>query len=600
MSDPVGSIKPNPLAFAYDAENLYERTVANLMGGARYEIIDGLALDFQAGTDIFFGTGQYFSGNYVSNYHPNASISNSRSITIQTTTQLSYDKTLSEIHRISAVIAVETQKYTNKSSNSSASDLKFAELKYYNLGQAGSFSAGSGFSKSTLLSYLGRINYSLLDRYLFSVSVRRDGSSKFAEGKKFSTFPSAAVAWNLRNESFMQDIDLFSKLKIRASWGLTGSQAIGSYATQSLYNGVIASFTPNGRTSGIQIGNPGNIDLTWETTEQTNLGLEVGFFNGRLNVEVDYFAKHTRDLLLNKSVPMYIGGGNIVSNVGETKNTGWELLINAVPVSTGNIKWETQFNISKVKNQVTSLGKEKRVFSEPNISGIQGQPEFIYAVGESLGSFWGLKYLGTWKKGQETEAARYNKVPGDARYEDLDNDGSITGEDYQIIGCGVPKISLGWNNTVQVKNFSFNMFFEGMLDFDKLNHTMAQNFVGIDTRYPTLAAIKERYIPGVNESAFYPAFSTTNVWETHSTMFLENSSYIRLKNISVGYDFKIKNYVKMKVSLNALNLLTITKYKGIDPESSNVGGGGSDIVQSVDYGAYPNSKAYTIGIDITF
>lgn len=163
-------------------------------------------------------------------------------------------------------------------------------MKYDNLAQAASNSVGSDYSMWALLSYLGRINYTLMDKYLFSVSVRRDGSSKFADGHKFSTFPAMAIAWNLGNEEFIKKLNIFDKLKLRASWGLTGSQAISPYATLATYNtSVYYAFTTGGRTNGIQMGNPGNTDLKWETTEQLDFGLELGFFNNRLNVELDYF-----------------------------------------------------------------------------------------------------------------------------------------------------------------------------------------------------------------------------------------------------------------------------------------------------------------------
>ena len=602
LSDPVGSIKTNPLAIIYDTENRNERTFANLVGGIKYEFIDGLSLDLQAGTDLTFRTTKNFSGNYASNYSPSASIENGKSVNIQTTSQLSYVKEINKKHSINAVAVFETQEYKYNYSNASASKLKFPALKYDNLAQAESFSVGSGYTKWTLLSYLARVNYSYMNKYMASVSVRNDGSSKFAEGHKFSTFPSAALAWNAGNEDFISDLGVFSKLKLRTSWGLTGSQAISPYATWSTYNtGIYYAFTTGDRTSGIQIGNPGNIDLKWETTEQKDLGLEAGFFKGRLNFELDYFIKDTRDLLLNQSVPYYAGGGSITSNVGKIRNEGWDLSIGGKIIANRNVTWESDFNFSKVKNTVKNLGEESRIFSQPNLNGLNGQPEFIYAVGKPLGSFWGLKYLGPWKPSEAAEAAKFGQVPGDAHYENLDDNYVIDGDDYQIIGCGLPKTTLGWNNTVNVKQFVINVFFQGVFGIDKQNYTRALHLMASrDARQATLSEIKERYIPGVNETAYLPAFSTTSVLEPQSTMFLENGSYVRLKNLSIGYNLKLKNVTNMKIYVSGTNLLTFTKYKGIDPESSNVGGGGSDINQSLDYGSYPNSRTFSFGVDLTF
>ncbi len=600
-SDPVGSLKSNPLSLLYDTENRNNRSTANLMGGVRYELIKGLSLDFQTGVDISYNTGKSFSGNYISNYNPSASVSNNNSTNIQTTTQLSYEKEFNNIHRINAVAVFETQKYTYESSSSSASKLKFVDLKYDNLAQAETYSVASGFSKWTLLSYLGRVNYSLLDRYLLSLSVRHDGSSKFAKGNKYSTFPSAAIAWNIKNESFMEEVDLLSKLKLRLSWGMTGSQAISSYATLSTYSSIYYAYTTGDRTSGIQLGDPGNPELTWETTEQKDLGFEAGFLEGRLNVEFDYFLKDTRDLLLNKSVPYYAGGGSVTSNVGKIRNQGWEASLSAVIVNARDVNWKSDFNYSRVKNTVKDLGDETSIFSNPRISGVNAQPEFIYEVGQPLGSFWGLTYLGPWQKEEAAEGAKYGQVPGDARYEDLNGDHIIDGSDYHIIGCGLPTSTLGWNNTISIKKFVVNVFFQGVFGLDKLNYTRAIHLMGRrDARQVTLAEIKNRYIPGVNEDAYLPAFSPTSIVEPQSTLFLEDGGYLRLKNLSVGYNFDIKKVGMLKLSLSATNLFTITDYKGIDPEASSVGGGGSDINQSVDFGAYPNSRTYTLGVNFTF
>lgn len=601
INDPVGSLKPNPLAIIYDTEHDFERTMINVMGGARYEIIPGLSADFQAAADLGYFNNKSWSGVYESNNKPDASKNNSQSVTIQTTSQLSYDKTFGA-HHINAVAVIETQKYKRENLNGSANNLKFSDLKYDNLAQAESGSVSSGFNGWQLVSYLGRINYTLLNRYLFSFSVRHDGSSKFAKGNRFSTFPAGAVAWNAGNEDFIKKLGVFDKLKVRFSWGLTGSQAIEPYATLSAYNtNPYYSFETNIKTNGIQMANPGNARLKWETTEQQDLGIEMAFFNSRLSLEFDYFRKHTRDLLLNKSVPYYIGGGTISSNVGEIKNHGIEFSIVAKVISTKDWGWESTFNFSSVENKVTNLGGLTRVLEKNDPVGTIGQPSFVYEKGHSLGSFWGLTYLGPWQKEDAEEAAKYGCVPGDARYADLNGDHLIDGKDYHIIGCGMPKYTLGWNNTVSFKNFTLNAFFQGSFGADKMNYTRAMHLLGgRDARQATLAEIKERYIPGVNEDAWLPAFGKSSKWDPQSTLFMENANYLRLKNLSLSYDFKVKKVADFRASVSATNLFTITKYKGIDPEASNYGGGNTDTQQGIDYGAYPNSKTYTIGLSITF
>lgn len=601
LSDPVGSIKTNPLSLVYDQDNRFGRININMLGGLNYKIIDGLTLDFQAIGDWTFFNNKSWTGTYASNHNPTASKTTNLAKMYQTTANLTYDKTFG-IHHLTATAVVETQQQRWENLTGSATGLKFPELKYDNLAQASSVAVNSDFSAWQLLSYLGRVNYSLKDRYLISVSLRSDGSSKFAKGHRFSTFPALALAWNASEEKFVKDLNVFSKLKLRASWGKTGSQAISPYATLSGYNTAIYyAYDTGGRTNGIQMGNPGNLDLRWETTTQTDLGVEIGLLKGRLNIELDYFHKLTDNLLLNKSVPYYIGGGNITSNVGKVKNDGIELNLNAYIIQSKDWTWSSNINYSYVKNEVTDLGKETKIFDNADISGWNGQPEFVYAVGHSLGSIWGLKYLGPWQKGQEAEAALNGCKVGDAHYEDLNADHAIDGSDYQIIGVGIPKHTLGWNNSVSYKNFTLNAFFQGVFGIQKLDYTRCMAICAQrDARYATITDAQDRYIPGTNENAWIPAWSPTSLWVPASTLFLENASYLRLKNLAVGYSFKVPHIGDFKVEASVTNLFTLTSYKGNDPEASNVGGGGSDVRQGVDYGAYPNSRTYTMSLSINF
>ena len=600
-SDPVGSIKTNPLALLYDTENKTENSALTAIGGASYEIIPGLVADFQAAGNFVTNINSRWTGEQASRGQASASVGNGRSRTIQTTTQLSYNKDFNG-HELSAVAALETQAYTYRYLYGAASGLNFPALKYDNLSQAASNSTSTSYSMWSLLSYIGRVNYSYKGRYLASVSVRRDGSSKFADGNKFSTFPAAAIAWNAGNEEFIKNLGIFDRLKIRASWGLTGSQAISPYATMSTYDNVKYSFSTGSDTNGIRPSNPANKSLKWETTEQKDLGLEFSVLDNRLSVDFDWYMKDTRDLLLNKQVPAYQGGGTIASNIGSVRNSGIDLSVTGRIIEKKNVSLATTVNFSYLKNKVTDLGDVDAVYMDSGITGISdGAYDSVYKVGESLGSFWGLKYLGPWQKDQAAEAARYGCVPGDAHYADLDDNGVIDGNDYQIIGCGMPKYTLGWNTNFTWKKLSVNMFFQGVFGNDKLNYNDCMFMMASrDAKAATFAKVLDRYIPGKNESAWIPAWSPTSQWKPASTLFLEKAGYLRLKNVSVAYDFSIPKLADFTVSVNATNLFTITKYSGIDPESSNAGSGTSDLVQNIDYGAYPNSKTFTLGLNIRF
>lgn len=602
-TDPVGSLKSNPLALMNDSETVTEKTFVTVLAGANYQIIPGLSIDFQAAMDQLFNTNKSWTGKDAagSSGTSSASVYNSKGRTVQTTSQISYVKDIKK-HSINAVAAFETQSYKSSSSTARATDLTFPELKYNNLSQATTFTTASDYSMWSLVSLLGRVNWSYDGRYLASLSVRYDGSSKFAKGNRFSTFPAAAFAWNIKKESFMQNVDLVSALKFRVSWGMTGSQAISPYATKSSFGSSSYSFNMDSAKYGISISDPANPDLKWETTEQKNIGIDLGLFNDRLTLEADYYIKDTRDLLLNKSVAAYQGGGSIVSNIGKIRNNGLDLTLTGKIIESRDISLESSVNWSILKNEVLDLGKDETVYVASNLTGINdGAYDFIYRVGEPLGTIYGLKYLGPWQSDEADLAAKYGCVPGDARYEDLDGNGIYDSSDYQIIGHGMPKHTLGWNTTFRYKKLSVNMFFQGVFGIDKLNYNRCIYMsASRDVRGAVFSEVLDRYIPGVNENATLPAWSSSSTWYPVSSLWLENGSYLRLKNLSIAYDFSIRRVADFTVSFNTTNLFTITKYKGIDPEASNVGGGSSDIMQGLDYGAYPNAKSFTLGLNIRF
>lgn len=605
-SDPVGSVATNPVALLYDRNNDPDRNILNMVGGVNYKLpVNGLALDLQYAVNYLSGHNKTFNGMDVSRGNPSASRSSTEQITLQSTNSLTYNRTFNAIHNINAVAVFEAQQFTGNGFSATGNTLKFPSLGYYNLPLAGSYSVGSDFTKWTLLSYLGRVNYSFKDKYLFTAAVRRDGSSKFAEGNKYSVFPSIAIGYNLAEEDFIKNLNLFTVLKIRGSWGMTGSQAINPYATLSAYNtNAQVAFTNNSATSGIQLGNPGNLNLKWETTKQSDVGVETGFMNGRLTLEADYFVKNTTDLLLNRSLPAYVGGGTQTINVGEVQNKGFEIALGATILESDALSWTSNFNISTVKNQVVSLGGiAPRIPQGTNVgAGMSTTNEFMLIPGQSLGSYWGIKYLGTWKPNEAEAAKVYNAKPGDSRYEDVNKDNKITTDDFQIIGKGIPTTTAGWNNTFTYRALTLNVFFQGVFGIDKLNYTRAAAMSGSgDARQYILTEIRDRYIPGVNETSNIPAFSSTNVVYTQSSRFIENGNYVRLKNVSLAYNLpaSLISRGNLKVFVSGTNLFTITKYKGIDPESSNIGAA-TDTAQGIDYGAYPNSKTYTAGINLSF
>ena len=607
FTDPIGSVYRNPLDYLYDRANDQERTTFNAIGGVKYQLpIDGLAIELQYGINYLNGQNKAFNGSRVSNNTPNASRYSFEQTTLQSTNSVSYNRTFNKNHQINAVAVFETQEFTDDNFIANAGGLRFPnQLGYNNIGPNASSTVSAGFEKWTLLSLLGRVNYSFKDKYLLTAAVRRDGSSKFRGDNRYSVFPSVALGWRVSEEPFMQNQNLFSDLKIRGSWGMTGSQAIGPYATLSAYNTTMPSvaFNNTGVVAGIYQGNPGNPNLKWETTRQTDIGIEMEFGGGRIRAEVDYFYKSTEDLLLNAAVPNYAGGGTQTRNIGAVENRGFEFALGGTPVQTGDFRWESNLNVSTVKNEVVSLGDLPRLGTGTGVgAGMSTTYEFMLIPGEPLGSYWGLNYLGTFKPDEADIAASQGRFPGDPHYEDVNGDNAITTDDFQIIGRAFPRASGGWNNTFTFKAFTLNVFFQGVFGVDKLNYTRAAALSGAgDARQFILTEIRDYYRPG-NEDSDVPAFSKTYQPFTQSSRFIENGDYIRLKNISLSYNLPsstLADFVSIRLFVSATNLWTITKYTGPDPEASSVGSG-TDTAIGIDYGSYPNSKTYTAGINLTF
>lgn len=603
-TDPVGSVFFNPVALTTEQLAVRERMLANAIGGFKFDdvAVPGLSLSIQYGANYLEYQDKSFAGKVINSGTATASLRTNKETKLQSTNMLNYRRTFGD-HSIDATGVLEYQQIVYSYMSAGASNLTYESFHWNNLTLGTAGSPGSGHSKSSIFSLVGRVNYGFKDRYLLSAAVRRDGSSKFLGGNKFSYFPSFSAGWIVSQEPFMKGQQLFSNLKLRASWGFTGNDGVGPYSTFSAYSNRNASFTNSTFQNGIILGVIGNPDLKWETTEQQNVGIDASLLNGRINVTADYFVKNTRDLLLTENLPIYLGGNPITRNVGAVQNKGWEFSVDGDVLDRGAVTWNTGVNVSFVKNNVESTGSKSIIFDPNNRrigGGMSPQSEFVVMAGQPLGAIWGLQYLGTWKPGEEAAAAKFNAKPGDARYLDLKEDGVIDAGDYAVIGTGIPRTTVGWTNTFNYRSFSLNIFFQGMFGFDKLNYNnAAAMYLGGDARQATLRDILDRYVPGKHETSDIPAFSTTNKNFTQSTRFLEKADFLRLKNVSLSYTLPkpILRHVGLKVFVSATNLLTFTNYSGIDPEASSSSG---DFRQGIDYGSYPNAKTITGGLTLNF
>ena len=436
----------------------------------------------------------------------------------------------------------------------------------------------SYYIDKTLQSVFLRGNFNIKNRYLLNASVRRDGASQFAKGNKYATFPGASLAWRISNEEFLSDNATVSDMKLRASWGQTGNQAIQPYQSLTIGNTVN---TPAGSGTGLNTGlapNLPNTDLTWETTAQTNIGFDLGLMNQKYRFSLDLYNKNTTDLLAYVLLPPSAGFTSIIDNLGEIRNRGIEFSAAVYIPVNNDLNFTMDANFSKNENEVIKTNNGIPIISSAGDSNDNSWSTTIVKEGESLSSFFLIKYLG-------------DDADGNPIHEDINGDGEITDADRQIVGKSLPDFIYGLNISADYKRLSLYMNFTGA--------------AGLSVHNVMLGAMVSPS-PGINKRTdltdYYsrPSFEAANL-HRGSSRFLEDASYFRLKNIKLNYSLPIKsNNIISKVDLyaSAQNLFTFTKYSGYDPEVNSFSG--ADLRQGIDNRAYPSVKTFTVGLNVTF
>lgn len=436
----------------------------------------------------------------------------------------------------------------------------------------------------------------------------------FGENNKWGYFPSGSLAWKASEEKFIRNLNIFSALKLRTSWGITGNQAIGPYQTLSRissgsnypYNGT------DGTDLGFFIANAPNPSLKWESTTQADIGIDMAVFKGRLTVTADYYKKTTKDLLMSRTIPGYTGFTSIIDNVGSIENKGIEIEIAGDPV-VGTVRWNTGLNITANRNKVLSLGNVDRIGYRTTKGGYSVNDPFMYLIVEkSFGQIYGYGYEGTWKTSEAKQAAEYGQLPGDRKFTDANNDGVINKQDLKVIGNAFPDFIFGWNNRVSYKNFELNFLIQGTKGNDIFNMgriRMENPGEGTST------ALLKRWTPE-NQNTDVPAFIEAKTREEAGLTskvaiggdqrvgrWVEDGSYVRLKNITLSYN--LPNSVISKIGLSTVrafitgtNLITLTKYTGYDPEVSSYNANDAQI--GVDFSNYPQAKIVNFGLNVSF
>lgn len=600
----------NPIAYANKTKNQYKniRGLMNFYG--EYEIIKGLKFKATAGTDFNLQTRDFYLPSDIflgSNTLGSARKEYSDNLSWVNENTLTYDKEFNKNHAINVVGGFSMQEFNTSNFNAASTNFFTNVLGVDNISLGSNVLVpGSGRVKNTLASFFGRVNYRLMDKYLITFTMRADGSSKFGANNKWGYFPSGAVAWRVNQEEFMKSLTFVSDLKLRASMGVSGNQEIDPYQSIARYQSNGATLG-NTRVVGVSPNNIPNPNLAWESTSSFDLGLDLALFNNRITFTADYYSKHTKDLLLNVSVPRTTGYGSILLNAGGVNNKGFELAINTENITGKTFQWTTNINFSLNRNKVTDLAGEKERFvgdasSSLFPSGTGGTS--ILRVGEPIGSFYGYRFAGIWQTQAEIDASGIKGVlPGDPRYADLNNDKVIDAKDREIIGRAQPDFIYGITNNLTYGRFNLNIFFQGVKGSDVLNLNRYELESG-DFTTNKLVSVNNRWTGPGTSNTIPKANSTLRRRTGITSDVVEDGSFLRLKTVSLSYNIPIgkslgKTFKSASIYITGTNLVTFTRYSGYDPEVNSFDPS-NGLSLNTDYNAYPTTRTYTAGVRLGF
>jgi TonB-linked SusC/RagA family outer membrane protein len=485
------------------------------------------------------------------------------------------------------------QEYFYESLNVNASGFT-NDVSTYNAIQTGDpslLSASSGETRWSLLSALYRLNYNYKGKYLLTVSGRHDGSSRLAKGNQWEFFPSAAIAWKLSEEKFVKEIGFISNLKLRISYGKTGSQSIAPYATHArlssgytyLGNQQVVTFSP---------AISANSSLKWEVTNQTDIGANLGLFNNRLNLEVDYYHKKTNDLLLERELSGQTGFSSRLENVGSLQNNGIEFNIDGIIISNNNFSWHSNLTYALNKNEVLELSGDKEYLMNGTGSRI--------IIGEPIGTFTGAKFIGLW---QDTDENIGTHIPGSPKFEDIDGNGIINENDVQILGKGTPDFYGGWNNIFKYKHLTVSCFF----DFSYGNDIYDLNGREFNTGHASnvYGKYRDRWTTSNTNSNIPRAGSMQqdyweNVAKIGTNLDIYDGSYFRLKTLNIQYEIPTNKKIFKNIVFytSATNLFTLTKYEGFSPDVNSEGTNSTR--RGFDNYNLPQARVFLLGIKTNF
>lgn len=619
----IGDYVFNPLLIAQHESDINNVNTLTLNGYLEYSILKSLKLRVTGGANLYSDKNEIFNSSRTRSGSPrtavgrangpNGALSQNNVINLSNENSLTYDKKFNNGDQLTAIGVLSIQTRRQEAFGYKANRVPNEELGVSGLDDGIVYDKSSSSTRWGLVSYTGRVNYNMLKKYLFTATLRADGSSKFPVNSKWGYFPSGAVAWRLGDEDFMKGIAFLSDAKLRASYGLTGNNRVPDFGYQQQI--VLGAYYPIGNmpTTAYYANGLGNPNLRWETTRQFDAGLELSLFNRRLGVEVDYYQKQTHDLLLNATTATSTGFASALVNIGKTQNSGLEITLNATNIKSKSFTWQTDFNIAFNRNKLLALvgDEDVRYSTVPSFSSLFGNPAWVSQVGAPIAQFYGLVYDGVYQASDFEDEANLPATggllgtpawkPGDAKYKDLNQDGVVDNDDQTVIGTPYPKHLGGMNNSFKYKNIQLDVFFQWSYGNDVLNanRVFMEAINGNSFGRNTWAAFANRWTPEHTQTDITRtgAQGVTGIW---STRFMEDGSFLRLKTISVAYQINTKRLKPIRsaeVFGRAQNLLTWTRYSGPDPEVSTRGFG---LTPGFDFSAYPIARTYVLGIHLNF
>ena len=586
----------NPLAIARMEDRVQENF--RLIGSfnTQIDLWPGLTFNTNFGVDYADSELSFFRPaglGFYNNLPPavsEGSLSNDKSISWLSENTLSYQKTFGERHNLSFLAGYTYQQADFSFSQIAANNFPNDNITTLN---AGNIIVDNTFSREsawTLISYLGRLSYDFANKYYFTASIRRDGSSRFGDDSKWGIFPSFSGAWRISQESFLQNQNLFSELKLRASWGQSGNNQIGDFASKSLLrstNYILGNELVNGLSPATL---PNNV-LTWETTDMINVGLDVSFWDELIYLNLDYFVANTNDLLLNVPIPASAGYTNSISNFGEVKNRGFELMIGS-RTNIGDLQWDGAINFSTIRNEVVALGPDQDQLIDGGV--------FITKVGEPVSSYFGYVVDGVFTSENQLESTPHHPAAkvGSYIYRDINGDEMITSDDRQIIGNPWPDFTFGFNSRFQYRNFDLSFQLQGVQGYDVyLNNafTYFNHEAWTNMHRDLLAGVNDPQ----NSSYAWPNIDPgESLWQS-STQKFADASFVRLRNLTLGYTIPeaFTGFAPIRIYGSAQNLFTITDYPGYNPEVDDEA---TTLQIGKAWSEYPLPKSYVLGINLTF